>query len=452
MYSTQPTMPAGEMGPKWRLSDERARLAPGTKQQHLGTVSGSKVGRLIPRLAAQENRVGDRSVCLVVANPGNLPLFDSSRRLRAPSSWQGHPLVCNRVAVPGRRGLYWVIMQVHPRPVGIVAPVGLRRGVVSALPWVLAVLCGCQGLKTIVDPLNVLGGFRPPVRVGVTTLDLAPPLLMLPKRELFNLAMADYLKEQVQFELLTPRQIRVHLSTGRMAFAMLRPIDYAQLAPTDACQVLAMPLNSNGQPHRQGLIITAPKSAIKELREARSARVHFMPDGNPLNDALQGALVEAGIPKDQIDKGILGLGLDTHHISSLEVAKSVVLEEKAVGVIDEADYDKWPKSGGSFVLLAPSQDQVRIIGKTARVPEGYFVVSAKAPPELKSKMEEFLFTAAPKHHKLALASMDITGYTRPSDQQEYESYCRLIRRLHQPTSPPAPTRETPASLPAKAGS
>jgi ABC-type phosphate/phosphonate transport system substrate-binding protein len=343
-------------------------------------------------------------------------------------------------------------MQVEPRPAGIVAPAGLRRGLAFALPLALAVLCGCQGLKTVVDPLNVLGGEKPPIRVGVTTLDLAPPPLMLPKRELFNLAMADYLKEQVQFELLTPRQIRVHLGTGRMAFAILRPIDYAQMTPTDACQVLAMPLNANRQPYRQGLIVTAPKSAIKELSDARSARVHFMPDGNPLNDALVGAMVEAGIPKERIDKGILGLGLDTHHISSLEVAKSVVLEEKAVGVIDEADYNKWPKSGGSLVFLTPSQDQVRVIGKTARAPEGYFVVSAKAPPGLKSKIDEFLFTAAPKYHKLALASMDITGYARPSDEQQYESYSRLIRGLYGTASPAAGTREAAASQPAKAGS
>ena len=343
-------------------------------------------------------------------------------------------------------------MQVELHPAGIVAPAGLRRGLSFALPLVLAVLCGCQGLKTIVDPLNVLGGNKPPIRLGVTTLDLAPPPLMLPKKELFNLAMADYLKEQVQFELLTPRQIRVHLATGRMTCAMLRPIDYAQMTPTDACKVLAMPVNPNGRPYRQGLIVTAPKSSIRKLSDAQSARVHFMPDGNPLNDALVGAMVEVGIPKERIDKGNLGLGIDTHHISSLEVAKSVVLEEKAVGVIDEADYNKWPKSGGSLVLLTPSQDQVRIIGKTVRVPEGYFVISAKASPEMNSKIEEFLFTVAPKQHKLALASMDITGYSRPPEQGDYEVYCRLIRNAYGTVTPPAATNETPASQPAKAGS
>ncbi|HOW71169.1 MAG TPA: PhnD/SsuA/transferrin family substrate-binding protein [Phycisphaerae bacterium] len=343
-------------------------------------------------------------------------------------------------------------MPVEPRPAGIVAPAHLRLGLARALPWALAILGGCTGIKTIVDPLNVLGGAKPPIRVGVTTLDLAPPLLMLPKRELFNLAMADYLKEQVHFELLTPRQIRVHLGTGRMAFAMLRPVDYARMTPTDTCEVLAMPLNLEGQPYRQGLIVTAPKSAITRLGDARSVRVHFMPDGNPLNTALIGAMVQAGIPKERIDKGILGLGLDTHHISSLEVAKSVVLEEKAVGVIDQADYDKWPKTGGSFVLLAPSQDQVRVIGKTPRTPEGYFVVSTKVPSELKKQLEEFLFTVAPKHHKLALASMDVTGYSRPSDQQSYEDYHRLIRGMYGSDTPPPSSSETPASQPAKAGS
>ena len=69
----------------------------------------------------------------------------------------------------------------------------------------------------------------------------------------------------------------------------------------------------------------SPKSPIHALSEIKGQRFHFLPAENQiLNEAALGALLEAGIDKSEIDKGILGLGLDTTHINSLEVASLVV--------------------------------------------------------------------------------------------------------------------------------
>jgi len=155
-----------------------------------------------------------------------------------------------------------------------------------------------------------------------------------------------------------------------------------------------------------------------------------------------GALIEAGLEKKEVDRGILGLELDTTHISSLEVAKSVVLEEKVGGVIDEADYNKWPDKGGSLVLLLPSKDQVRIIAKTVRVPEGPFVVSNQAPPELVDKTRDYLLKVVNKK-QVVLAALGSAGFAEPIDPQEYEPFFALYRKLH-PAPPEPATTESPA--------
>lgn len=300
----------------------------------------------------------------------------------------------------------------------------------------LALFGGCQDTARTVDPLNVLGMGGPPIRIGVTTLDLSPPLL-LPKWEALRLALSHHLQEPVQFELMTPRQIRVHLGTGRLQFAMLQPGELPEVVSAGTGEILAVPLNLNNQPYRQGLIIVPPKSTIDTLSNARSVRFHFLPVGDRLNDAAIGAMIEAGVPRSEVTPGLLpGLSMLTYHINSLEVAKSVVVEDKAAGVIDEYDYNQWPQTGGSLLLLRPSKDQVRIIGKTVRIPGEPFMVSVKTDPELRERVRTFLFDEAPRKHRLALAALNYKGFAPPVDAREYEPVGKIWHLL-KPKTPAA---------------
>ena len=186
--------------------------------------------------------------------------------------------------------------------------------------------------------------------------------------------------------------------------------------------------------------MVAPQSKFKAPGDLKGVRFHFMPHGDVLNEAALGALVECGIAIKDIDKGILGLELDTSHISSLEVAKSVVLEN-AAGVIDEADYNKWPDKGGSLVLLVPSKDQVRVIARTVRVPEGPFVVSKETPEELREQLRHYLLEEV-NSKKLVLAALGISSFGPPVSSDEYKPYFELRGRLK--GKPPA---AAPASRP-----
>ncbi len=270
--------------------------------------------------------------------------------------------------------------------------------------------------------------FRSPTRIGVTSFDLTPLPPFLPKRILFQRELENHLGEPVVFDLMTPRQIRVHLGTGRLKFAMVSAADYAEIAPAGNAEILAVATNAHGRTYRQGLIIVSPQSRIESVSQTKGMRFHFLPAGDALNEAAAGALLEAGIARHEIDAGILGLGLDTSHINSLEVAKSVVLEN-AVGVIDEVDYLSWPERGGSLMLLAPSKEQVRVIGRTVRVPEGPFLASLQTPPELRETMKRYLLEEL-NNKAVVLGVPGVSGFAEPIDRSEYEPYFALLRKLH----------------------
>jgi hypothetical protein len=289
-------------------------------------------------------------------------------------------------------------------------------------------LAGCETAGRVVDPLNVLGLNKRPVRIGVTQIEVMPPPLLLPKRSLFERDLAGYLNEPVSFDLLNTRQIRVHLGTGRLSFAMLSTPEYCDVLPAGAARILAVPINANGETSRKGLVVVGSKSRINSLAELRGKRFHFMPQGDVLNEAASGALLEAGLSQRDVDPGLLGLGLDTHHISSVEVAKSVVLED-AVGVIDAADYKRWKPTGGSVLLMTPSQDEVRVLAETVRVPEGPVVVSGETPKELADKLSEYL-TRVLTDRKVVLATLGCRGFAGPIDAKEYEAFCGVHRKLH----------------------
>lgn len=287
---------------------------------------------------------------------------------------------------------------------------------------------GCEAARETLDPLNLTGLASEPVRVGVTTLDMKPPL-MWPRRHLFRLAMANHLEQPVQFEVMTPRQIRVHLGTGRLQMAMLQPGDVTEVMEAGNAKILAVPVGSNLQPDRQGLIIVGPKSDLNSLADFAGHRFHFLQRDDLLNLAALGTLLDAGVSEEQIDKGILGLGLDTYHLNSVEVAKSVAVEQNAFGVIEESAYQKWPATGGSMLLLRPSKDQVRVIAKTVRIPGGPIVIARDVSPDFEKRVKEFLFDRAPTNHRLALAAMDVVTYSNPIDPRAYDGFGRIWTEL-----------------------
>ncbi|MEP0841357.1 MAG: PhnD/SsuA/transferrin family substrate-binding protein [Phycisphaerae bacterium] len=314
----------------------------------------------------------------------------------------------------------------------------------------VALSSGCATVGTslgpILDPLNVLGS-KPPSRIGITRLEPSP-LLLVPKAVLFEENLTFELGSPFTFDLMTPRQIRLHLGTGRLKFALLTAGEFSQIAGRDVAAILAVQLNEHQQTYRQGLIVVPAGSPIRSPADLKGLRFHFLSQGHPLNDAALGALLEAGVSAADLDKGLLGLSIDQYHISSMESARGVVLGgERSAGVIDKADYDRWPASGGSLALLLPSKDQVRVIAETVRVPEGPFVVSKQTDPRIADQVRRYLLNVLPKR-KLVLASLGCSGFAPPIEEKEYEPFFALYRRLHPDLEAPSPDQDEAATRPA----
>lgn len=316
---------------------------------------------------------------------------------------------------------------------------GTPHSLLPLLALALLAGTGCSQVETLVTG-------KEPVRIGVARIEFSPPPFMLPKRTAFFQELSRHIGRPVEPELMTPRQIRVHLGLedNRIQFAMLSPADYAEITRDKTHRIVAVPINRHGQNHRRGLIIVGSNSPIETMNDIRAQRFHFMPRGNPLNDAAMGKLMESGLTREDISQGFFGL--DTYHINSLEVAKSVVFENWAAGVINEADYEAWPESGGSFVLLKPSKDQVRVLGKTVDVFEGPIVASMHTPPELVEQMEDFLFDKLSRKGifdkaPLILTILGCQGFDRPVDPEVYTPFSELYRTLY-----PDPVYEESAVL------
>ncbi len=87
------------------------------------------------------------------------------------------------------------------------------------------------------------------------------------------------------------------------------------------------------------------------------------------------------------------------------------------GVIDRADYEKYPDVGGSFLLRTFSKDDFRVLGETAEysaqtIPAGPFLASAEAPADLVDRMTRFLLSAS-RDCRSALATMGLSGFRSP---------------------------------------
>lgn len=272
------------------------------------------------------------------------------------------------------------------------------------------------------------GGDLRPVRVGVTKIDLIGPQL-LPRWHALQVDLALKLNRPVQFEVLSPRQIRTHLADGRLTLALLDAVEYAQIAPAGHHVLLATAVNSAGRTERVGLIITKSGSDVTAIDQLKGCRFDFGPKGDPLLDAAGViALHRAGIGLDELEKSPL-LGGRYRHISSGEVAKAVAYERPvAAGIIDEADYERWPEKGGVPVLGTLSRDRVRILGRTVAVPELTVVASRQADPKMIETLRRYFTVELNRKSIGVLSWMGVRGF-RPADPDGYGPFVAAVNEL-----------------------
>ncbi len=309
-----------------------------------------------------------------------------------------------------------------------------------------------QGLLTVWGLLGAIVAFSAgcqeavrPVRVGVTKMDLIGPNLLpealFGRWEALRLDLGLYLglDKFVHIELLKPRQIRVHLGTGREAFAIVDAVEYAEIITGDNDVVLASAVNGAGNTERVGLIVTRADSPVQSLGELKGKRFDFGPKGDPLMDvAAVCALSRAGVRMADIEKDKL-LG-EYRHLFSQDVAKAVVYEKVPAGIIDEAEYNKWPDKGGSLLLGTVSKDQLRVLDRTPPVPEMVVLASKRTDPALVAKVRNYFLEDVNKKQLTVLTWLGVKGF-RAAQREQYVPFAQLVRAVY----PPAPPSSEPAA-------
>lgn len=264
------------------------------------------------------------------------------------------------------------------------------------------------------------------VRFGVTDIELIGPNF-LPRWSSLQSGLQGRLHRNVQFEPYTPHQIRAHLATGiRVSFAIVDAPAYAEIARNqEDIDLLATAVNTSGDTSRVGLIITRADSPIQTVADLKGKRFDFGPAGDKVLDTMaKTALAEAGVSmSDVLTSPLLG---PYRHINSYEVAKAVVYEKVPGGIVDEAAYRTWSKTGGTILLGTVSQDQLRIVHRTEPVPEMVLLASKNADPELAAEVRDYFLkdlNTNPFKRLTELGPMNVRGFRAP-EPAAYAAYCR----------------------------
>lgn len=262
----------------------------------------------------------------------------------------------------------------------------------------LAVGCTSTPVTRLVDPLGVFFSQEEPVRIGINRVHLPlSPLAWHPPWWPLQEALTREVGRPVQFESLQPFQIKAHLRDGRLSFALVTATDYAEIAEGGIPKLLCVAVHSAGRSERVGLIVVAANSDVKSVADLKGKRFAFGPRRHPvLHVAAVDALAQGGVSVADLRKELLPLpGSLQFHLNGPEAAKAIVYEFGIeAGVIDELAYEQWPATGGTLLPLSFSRDQVRVLARTAAVPEDAVLVAPDCDPDLAAKVKRFLEAGA----------------------------------------------------------
>ncbi len=292
------------------------------------------------------------------------------------------------------------------------------------------VAAGCSQVdfsKSVWNPFNLELGFditKKPVRVGIVyshqgllALESWLPLRKAPPYAALRDQLTKDLGCGVQIQELEPFQIAAHLQSGRIEYALVSEEDYKTMTaqgPVGQVLASAVPLT------RCGLIVASAKSDVHRLAEIKGKRFAFGPKDDPvLAVATLHVLETAGITKEDFQKELIPIipNLDRlqYHISSYEAAKEIVYGlGTEVGVIEEAEYESFPETGGRLLPLKFAKDDFRVLGRTATIRAetslaGPFLASAQANPEVTRAVVKFL-SATDKEHERALHDVGLSRF------------------------------------------
>ncbi|HOO16736.1 MAG TPA: PhnD/SsuA/transferrin family substrate-binding protein [Phycisphaerae bacterium] len=228
-------------------------------------------------------------------------------------------------------------------------------------------------------------------------------------------AMSRDLQRTVALDLCFPFQLQPCLETGLYHAAVVSPIQYARLSEAQRFPVIAVPAGE-GEPIVQPALLVVPAdSLIQAVEDLCGETVAFgpAPDSRTHYAALD-LLAAHGLQKADLRLELLPIPGSLKHLpNAREVVSCVLSGGAAAGFVDEGEWQKLPETSNADGAIA--RDKLRVIARTAALPNQLVVASPRLDPQTLERMQSF-FIHAGETHPEALQPLRIERFELPSDE------------------------------------
>lgn len=221
--------------------------------------------------------------------------------------------------------------------------------------------------------------------------------------------------------------IGLQLAQGDIPYAIMTAAEFASVKDPSRLTLLATGINALGRTSHKAYLVVRADSHIKTISDCQGKRFAFGARNDLLTDyATRDALEKAGVPVQKLLTEILPppVAYDGRLYLKNDVARTIVYDLTVnAGVIDEVVFNNMPKTGGNLIV-GPSQDQFKIVGETALVPEVVVVAGPAADPAATDQFKAFLLDKV-KDDKMICEQLGVTGFA-PADRAAYDAIRNLL--------------------------
>ena len=237
-------------------------------------------------------------------------------------------------------------------------------------------------------------------------------------------ALGEELGRPVGLDLCLPLQLPSALDSGLCHVAVVSPAQYARMTGAERFSVVGVPADEQGRGVRPALLVVKTDSPVQAVADLRGKTVAFGPAGDArTHEAGLALLAEHGLKKADLSLELLPLPGSLKHMPSMRgVAQSVINGSSEAGFLDEAAWEELPATAEGD---EPARDKLRIVARTAAVPDSLIIASPKLDPQTFDKVRAFLLEADEKYAD-ALRPLHVSCY-RAADQELVRDCFRLAR-------------------------
>jgi ABC-type phosphate/phosphonate transport system substrate-binding protein len=308
----------------------------------------------------------------------------------------------------------------------------------TCLLVLLAAAAGCQTARSLL--LSVIGVEKKPLAVALV-MDVKPEAALavlnpFPRYAALQQALAQELGRPVAVDPCFAFQAQRELETGWYHVAVVTPVQYARLPEPLTANVLVVPVDAQGRTARAAVLVVRADSSVRAAADLRGQSVAFGPedDSRTHHAALQ-LLREAGLARTDLALEVLPVPGSLKHLPTAQsVLQAVIRGSAAAGFVDEAAWEELPDTGGPD---EPARDMLRIVGRTAALPDRLFVASPQLDEATADAVREALLRVGTQRPD-ALSPLGISGYAVPD--AELLRACRALSGSQPPVQDAAESR------------